>query len=155
MQLPFPKCPPILLFSTQNDNIFQIWAGPTFSSHTGFGTDFFYIFHKTWGGCHPPLFAPVHWVDSCPLLPELSFQAVVFSMKFPNMWKHNSCCDYLLAFFTEVFLHSFQFQFFKTAMCAFRYTNSETNSVPVDWTSVKLPQECRNYGMLFDVNIKL
>jgi hypothetical protein len=54
MQLPFPKCPPILLFSTQNDNIFQILAGPTFSSHSGFGTDFFYIFHKTWGGVTPP-----------------------------------------------------------------------------------------------------
>jgi hypothetical protein len=44
----------LLLFSTQNDNIFQILAGPTFSSHSGFGTDFLDIFHKTWGGCHPP-----------------------------------------------------------------------------------------------------
>ena len=39
----------LLHFSTQND-IFQILAGPTFSSHSGFGTDFLDIFHKTCGG---------------------------------------------------------------------------------------------------------
>ena len=67
MQFPFPKCPPISFLSTQND-VFQILAGPTFLSHSGFGTDFLDIFHKTWGVTPPPLnVRPCHPILPCQL----------------------------------------------------------------------------------------